>query len=140
MWKYYALLSAVFAALTAILAKCGVKNIDSNLATAIRTTVILFLTWSIVLLTGGINHIRELTWKSIAFLVASGLATGISWLFYFKALQCGDVSRVAPIDKLSVALVVIFGIVFLHEKLSWQVIAGTFCIIAGTLFLLHGGR
>ena len=140
MWKYYALLSAVFAALTAILAKCGVKNVDSNLATAIRTTVILFLTWSIVLISGGISHIRELTWKAAAFLVASGIATGISWLFYFKALQCGDVSNVAPIDKLSVALVVVFGIVFLHEKLSWQVIAGTVCIVAGTLFLLHGGH
>ena len=140
MWKYYALLSAVFAALTAILAKCGVKGVDSNLATAIRTTVILFLTWSIALIGGGVNHIRELSGRSVAFLVASGLATGLSWLFYFKALQCGDVSKVAPIDKLSVALVVVFGIVFLHEKMSWQVIAGTFCIVAGTLFLLHGGN
>ena len=140
MWKYYALLSAVFAALTAILAKCGVKNIDSNLATAIRTTVILFLTWSIALIGGGVNHIRELSWRSVAFLAASGLATGISWLFYFKALQCGDVSKVAPIDKLSVVLVVVFGIVFLHEKLSWQVVTGTLCIVAGTLLLLHGGR
>ena len=140
MWKYYALLSAVFAALTAILAKCGVSGVDSHLATAIRTTVILFLTWSIALISGGVGHIRELTWKSIAFLVASGLATGISWLFYFKALQCGDVSKVAPIDKLSVALVVVFGVLFLHEKLSWQVVAGTLCIVVGTLFLLHGGR
>ena len=140
MWKYYALLSAVFAALTAILAKCGVKGIDSNLATAIRTTVILFLTWSIALIGGGVNHIRELSGRSVAFLVASGLATGLSWLFYFKALQCGDVSKVAPIDKLSVALVVVFGIVFLHEKLSWPVVAGTLCIVAGTLLLLHGGN
>ena len=140
MWKYYALLSAVFAALTAILAKCGVSGIDSNLATAIRTTVILFLTWSIALLSGGAGHIRELTWKTAAFLVASGIAAGISWLFYFRALQCGDVSKVAPIDKLSVALAVVFGIVFLHEKLSWQVVAGTLCIVAGTLLLLHGGR
>ena len=93
-----------------------------------------------MLFTGGISHIGELTWKSIGFLVASGIATGISWLFYFKALQCGDVSKVAPIDKLSVALVVVFGILFLHEKLSWQVIAGTACIVAGTLFLLHGGH
>ena len=140
MWKYYALLSAVFAALTAILAKCGVNNIDSNLATAIRTTVILVLTWSIALISGGVSHIRELTWKLIAFLEASGIATGISWLLFFKALQCGDVSKVAPIDKLSVALVVVFGILFLHEKLSWQVVAGTVCIVAGTLFLLHGGH
>ena len=138
MWKYYALLSAGFAALTAILAKCGVKGVDSNLATAIRTTVILFLTWSIALIGGGVNHIRELSGRSVAFLVASGVATGLSWLFYFKALQCGDVSKVAPIDKLSVALVVVFGIVFLHEKPSWPVVAGTLCIVAGTLLLLHG--
>ncbi len=140
MWKYYALLSAVFAALTAILAKCGVKGIDANLATAIRTTVILFLTWSIALIGGGASHIRELSGRSVAFLVASGAATGLSWLFYFKALQYGDVSKVAPIDKLSVVLVVIFGIVFLHEKLSWPVAAGTLCIVAGTLLLLHGGN
>ena len=138
MWKYYALLSAGFAALTAILAKCGVKGVDSNLATAIRTTVILFLTWSIALIGGGVNHIRELSGRSVAFLVASGVATGLSWMFYFKALQCGDVSKVAPIDKLSVALVVVFGIVFLHEKPSWPVVAGTLCIVAGTLLLLHG--
>ena len=140
MWKYYALLSAVFAALTAILAKCGVKGVDSNLATAIRTTVILFLTWSIALIGGGAGRIRELSWRSVAFLAASGIATGISWLFYFKALQCGDVSKVAPIDKLSVAMAVVFGIVFLHEKLSWPVVAGTLCIVAGTFLLLHGGR
>jgi len=138
MWKTYAVLSAVFAALTAILAKFGVKDINSNLATAIRTSVILILTWSIVLFSGGLHHLRELTWKASAFLIASGLATGLSWLFYFKALQTGDVSKVAPIDKLSVVIVVIFGIVFLHEKLSWQVAAGTICIAAGTLFLLHG--
>jgi len=140
MWKYYALLSAFFAALTAILAKMGVRGIDSNLATAIRTTVILFLTWSIVLVGGGIGHLRELSWKATAFLVASGIATGLSWLFYFKALQEGDVSRVAPIDKLSVVLVVVFGLCFLHEKATWQVLAGAVCITAGTLFLLHGGN
>ena len=140
MWKYYALLSAVFAAATAIFAKLGLKNVDSNLATAIRTTIILILTWSIVFICGGVSHIRELTWKTVAWLVASGLATGISWLFYFKALQSGDMSRVAPIDKLSVALVVIFGIVFLHEKLSWQVVSGTICILTGTLLLLYGAH
>ena len=96
MWKYYALLSAVFAALTAVLAKCGVKNVDSNLATAIRTTVILFLTWSIVLISGGISHIRELTWKSVAFLAASGIATGISWLFYFKACNVATFPKSLP--------------------------------------------
>jgi bacterial/archaeal transporter family protein len=137
MWKFYALLSAVFAAATALLAKCGVHNINSNLATAIRTTVILILTWGIVFFTGGINHLRELTWKASAFLIASGIATGLSWLFYFKALQCGDVSRVAPIDKLSVVLVVICGVLFFHERLTWQLAAGTICIAAGTLFLLQ---
>ena len=140
MWKYYAVLSAVFAAATAIFAKLGLKNVDSNLATAIRTTVILMLTWSVVLIGGGVSHFRELTWKHVAWLVASGIATGISWLFYFKALQTGDMSKVAPIDKLSVALVVIFGILFLHEKLSWQVVSGTICILAGTLLLLHGAH
>jgi len=140
MWKYYALLSAFFAALTAILAKCGVRDIPSNLATAIRTTVILILTWSIVLATGGLGQLREVSGKAAAFLVASGLATGLSWLFYFKALQLGDVSKVAPIDKLGVVLVVLFGVLFLHEKLSWQLAAGTVCIAAGTLFLLHGGQ
>ena len=136
MWKYYALLSAVFAALTAILAKCGVKNIDSNLATAIRTTVILFLTWSIVLISGGISHIRELTWKSVGFLVASGIATGISWLFYFKALQCGDVSKVAPIDKLSVVITLILAFVFLHEDFTWKSAVGCALIGTGTLLMV----
>ena len=140
MWKYYALLSAIFAAATAIFAKLGLKNVDSNLATAIRTTIILILTRSIVFICGGVSHIRELTWKTVAWLVASCIATGISWLFYFKALQSGDMSRVAPIDKLSVALVVIFGIVFLHEKLSWQVVSGTICILTGTLLLLYGAH
>ena len=96
MWKYYAVLSAVFAAATAIFAKLGLKNVDSNLATAIRTTVILMLAWSVVLIGGGVSHFRELTWKHVAWLVASGIATGISWLFYFKALQTGDMSKVAP--------------------------------------------
>ena len=140
MWKCYALLSALFAALTAILAKCGVKNIPPHLATAIRTTVILFLTWGIAFCSGGINQLRHLNLKATAFLIASGIATGLSWLFYFKALQGAEVSKVAPIDKLSVALVVVFGIVFLHEKASWQVVAGTLCIVAGSLFLLHGGN
>lgn len=136
MWKYYAILSAVFAALTAILAKCGIKGINSNLATAIRTGVILILTWSVVLCSGTVGQLRQLTWRNIAFLIASGIATGLSWLFYFKALQTGDVSRVAPIDKLSMALVILFGIVFLHEKISWEVLTGGGFILAGTMVLL----
>ncbi len=138
MWKYYALASAFFAALTAILAKFGVKDINSNLATAIRTTVILILTWGIVFATGAMKNVSELSKKSIIFLVASGLATGLSWLFYFKAIQVGDISRVAPIDKLSVALVILFGIIFLHEKITWQLCVGSLAIIGGTLLLLQG--
>ncbi len=138
MWKYYALASAFFAALTAILAKFGVKDINSNLATAIRTTVILCLTWGIVFASGSLKHLVEIPKKGIVFLVASGLATGLSWLFYFKALQVGDISRVAPIDKLSVALVILFGVLFLHEKLTWQLGVGSLLIISGTLLLLQG--
>ena len=106
MWKYYALLSALFAALTAVFAKIGVKEINSDLATAIRTSVILFITWGIVLAgnhTAGVKGISGHTW---IFLILSGAATGLSWLFYFKALQAGDVSRVAPIDKLSVVITI----------------------------------
>ena len=136
MWKYYALLSALFAAMTALLVKCGVRGVNSNLATAIRTTVVLFLTWGIVLFTGARAQLRELNGKNILFLVLSGLATGLSWLFYFKALQTGEVSRVAPIDKLSVVIVVIFGILFLHEKVSWQLLTGSGLILAGTLLLV----
>jgi len=135
MWKYYAVLSAIFAALTALLAKCGVRGINSNLATAIRTAVILLLTWGIVIFTDARTQLRELSWKNLLFLVLSGLATGLSWLFYFKALQTGDVSKVAPIDKLSVVFVVIFGILFLHEKFSWEVLTGSGLILAGTLLL-----
>src|SRR6185369_14537477 len=104
MWKWYALLSAFFAALTAILAKLGVKNVNPNVATAVRTGVILFITWGILLFAGQLKELKELTRNNILFLVLSGVATGLSWLFYFKALQHGDVSKVAPIDKLSVAI------------------------------------
>ena len=106
MWKYYALLSAFFAALTAIFSKVGVKDINSDLATAIRTTVILFITWGIVLFGSHASEIRDIPRHSWLFLLLSGAATGLSWLFYFKALQTGDVSRVAPIDKLSVVITI----------------------------------
>ena len=137
MWKYYALASAVFAALTAILAKVGLKDVNSNLATAIRTSVILLLSWSVVLFSGKMEYFKVLNVKNISFLIASGLATGLSWLFYFKALQEGDAARVAPIDKLSVVLVVIFGVLFLHEKFTWQLGAGITLITAGTFFILY---
>ena len=121
MWKYYAILSALFAALTAIFAKIGVKDINSNLATAIRTTVILLLTWGIVLFNGLSDEIREINRHTWCFLLLSGCATGLSWLFYFKALQTGDVSRVAPIDKLSVVITTLLAFLILKEpvKRTW---------------------
>jgi bacterial/archaeal transporter family protein len=134
-WIFWAMLSAVFAACTALLAKVGVEHIDSNLATAIRTTVVLFFTWAIVL---GLNAHRGLPAigrRSWIFLVLSGLCTGLSWLCYFRALQIGPVSGVAPIDKLSVALVIVFAWLFLHESLTPLKILGGSLITAGALVL-----
>jgi transporter family protein len=136
MWWIYALLSAFFAALTAILAKVGVKNIDSDLATAIRTVVILFLVWSIVLVKGTVN-LTSVTRNNLVFLCLSGLATGASWLFYFKALQLGRVSQVAPVDKLSVALTIILSALFLHESLSLKTTVGALLIIGGVLLVIY---
>ena len=134
-WIFWAILSAVFAACTALLAKVGVEHIDSNLATAIRTTVVLFFTWAIVL---GLNAHRGLPAigrRSWVFLVLSGLCTGLSWLCYFRALQIGPVSGVAPIDKLSVAIVIVFAWLFLHESLTPLKILGGSLITAGALVL-----
>ena len=136
MWKYYALLSALFAALTAIFAKIGVKDINSNLATAIRTTVILVLTWGIVLFNDRFYEIREINRHTWCFLLLSGLATGMSWLFYFKALQSGDVSRVAPIDKLSVVMTILLAFFLLKEPVSLKVIIGALLITAGSIVML----
>lgn len=136
MWRWYAVLSALFAALTAIFAKVGVKDVDSNLATAIRTAVILLLTWGIVIVTGRLGEVREITRHTWIFLLLSGLATGLSWLFYFKALQTGDVSRVAPIDKLSVVITILLAFIFLHETVSLKVILGALLITAGSLLML----
>lgn len=136
MWKYYALLSALFAALTAIFAKIGVKDINSNLATAIRTTVILLLTWGIVILSGRIGEIRDISRHTWCFLILSGLATGLSWLFYFKALQTGDVSRIAPIDKLSVVITILLAFFILKEPLTPGVILGALLITAGSIIML----
>jgi transporter family protein len=136
MWKYYALLSAFFAAMTAILAKIGLKNINADFATAIRVTVILFFCWGIVFFTGAASHWRELDKKGALMLVLSGIATGLSWLFYFRALRLGDASKVAPIDKLSVAITIFLGIVMLGEPVSFKVIAGGLLITAGALVLL----
>ena len=121
MWKVYAILSALFAALTAIFAKVGVKDVNSDLATAIRTSVILVLTWGIVLFGQHVSEIREVSKNTWIFLVLSGLATGLSWLFYFKAIQLGDISRVAPIDKLSVVITILLAFIFLHEQVNLRV-------------------
>ncbi len=136
MWQTYALLSALFAALTAIFAKIGVRDIDSNLATAIRTLVILFITWGIVFATAGVRQIREISSHTLLFLVLSGLATGASWLFYFKALQLGEASKVAPVDKLSVVLTMILSFVILGEPLTFKTVLGGALIVAGSLVLL----
>lgn len=136
MWKYYAILSAFFAGLTAVLAKCGVKGIDSNLATAIRTTVIMFLVWGIVLFNGVFNQIKTISHVNIIFLILSGIATGLSWLFYFKAIQLGDISKVAPIDKFSIVFAVILGIIIFHEHLNFATAAGCLLILAGTVTIL----
>lgn len=136
MWWTYALLSAFFAALTAVLAKIGIKGVDSTVATAVRTVVILVLAWGIVLMRGGLSEVTVLTRTNLLFLGLSGLATGLSWLFYFRALQMGKVSQVAPVDKLSVALTIALSVGFLGEKLTWQAGVGAALIIAGTLVLL----
>ena len=136
MWQIYALLAALFAALTAIFAKIGIDGIDSNLATGIRTIVILVLIWGIVFATVSLADIKSLTATNWTFLILSGVATGLSWLFYFKAIQLGPVSRVAPIDKLSVALTIVLSFVILGETVSWQVVLGGFLIVSGTLVML----
>ncbi|MEZ3576695.1 MAG: EamA family transporter [Muribaculaceae bacterium] len=136
MWKVYALLSAMFAALTAIFAKIGVKDIDSNLATAIRTSIILILTWGIVLASGHMTEIKTVPRYTWIFLVLSGIATGLSWLFYFKAIQIGDVSRVAPVDKLSVVFTIILSCLILREPLTAKVIAGGLLITAGAIIMI----
>lgn len=137
MWKYYALLSALFAALTAILAKIGLKGINSNLATAIRTVIILLLAWGIVVFSGETRDIKHLSRQNLIFLILSGMATGLSWIFYFKALSTGPVSKVAPIDKLSVALTICLSAVILKEPLDSKTIIGGLLILAGTFVLIR---
>ena len=136
MWWIYALLSALFAALTAIFAKIGVTNVNANLATAIRTIIILFVAWGIVLARGEEKGLNSLSKHNLIFLVISGIATGLSWIFYFKALQVGKVSQVAPVDKLSVALTITLSVVFLKEALTLKTAIGALLIIAGTLTLI----
>lgn len=134
-WFFWALLSAIFAGLTAILAKIGVENINSNLATAIRTAVILVFSWTLVWSTGEAAGATSLSRRTLLFLVLSGLATGLSWLCYFRALQLGQASQVAPVDKLSVVFAIALAALFLGEKLTWHQWLGGSLILAGAVVL-----
>lgn len=136
MWKLYAFLSAFFAALTAVFAKAGVRDVDSDLATAIRTTIILLLTWGIVIFGCHFSEVKDVSRNTWVFLIFSGLSTGLSWLFYFKAIQLGDVSRVAPIDKLSVVITILLAFLFLHEQPSLKVVIGAVLIVSGSIFMI----
>ena len=134
-WLTWSLLSALFAGLTAVLAKVGVKDVDSNLATAVRTTVVLVFAWAVCFLTNSPTAVLGLTQRNWLFLGLSGLATGLSWLCYFRALQMGEASKVAPIDKLSVVFVLIFAAIFLGEPLTWKTGVGGMLIVAGAIVL-----
>ena len=136
MWFVFALLSAVFAALTSILAKVGISGVNSNLATAIRTMVVLIMAWGMVFLTHAQNGLGAISQKSWLFLILSGLATGASWLCYYYALQIGEASKVVPIDKLSVVITLILAFVFLHETVSVKSVIGCILIGAGTLAMV----
>lgn len=136
MWLVFAILSSVFAALTSILAKVGIDGVNSNLATAIRTLVVLIMAWAMVFLTNNQSGITEIGKKSWIFLILSGLATGASWLCYYKALQMGDASKVVPIDKLSVVITLIMAFVFLHEDFTSKSIIGCILITSGTMFMV----
>lgn len=136
MWWIYALLSAFFASLTAIFAKIGVTSVNSDLATAIRTVIILVVAWGIAIARGEVKGITEISRHSLLFLILSGFATGLSWIFYYKALQLGKVSQVAPVDKLSVALTIVLSVIILKETLSIKAAIGALLIIGGTLVLI----
>ncbi len=136
MWFILALGSSLFAAATSILAKVGVSNVNSNLATAIRTSVVLVMAWGMVFLTNAQHGIDQISRRSWLFLILSGLATGASWLCYYKALQIGDVSKVVPIDKLSVVITIILAAVLLHEQLNLRSILGCILIACGTLLMV----
>jgi len=134
-WFWFALLSAVFAALTSIFAKLGVDNVNSNLATAIRTLVIVIFSWFLVFFRKDFSDINNLSKHSVLLLILSGLSTGISWLFYFRALQLGSVSKVAPVDKLSLALAVVFGALFLGEKITLRIALGIVFVVLGVVLV-----
>ena len=136
MWAVFAFLSAVFAALTSILAKVGIEGVNSNLATAVRTIVVLAMAWGMVFITNTQDGIMDISKKSWIFLILSGLATGASWLCYYKALQIGEASKVVPIDKLSVVITLILAVIFLHENMNAKSILGSLLITAGTLCMV----
>ncbi len=136
MWLLYAILSSIFAALTSILAKVGIENVNSNLVTAIRTVVVLVLAWGMVFLTNAQKGLNAISTKSWIFLILSGLATGASWLCYYKALQVGEASKVVPIDKLSVVITLVLAFIFLHEQVTSKSVIGCVLIGAGTLLMV----
>ena len=136
MWLVFAILSAIFAALTSILAKVGIDGVNANLATAIRTVVVVIMAWGMVFLTNAQGGIFDISKKSWVFLILSGLATGASWLCYYKALQMGEVSKVVPVDKLSVLITLVLAFVFLHEKFTPKSLIGCILIGIGTLMMV----
>jgi transporter family protein len=137
MWAVFAIVSSVFAAMSSVLAKVGIEGVNSNLATAIRTFVVLLMSWGMVFLTGTQKGLGQISQKSWLFLILSGLATGASWLCYYKALQMGEVSKVVPVDKLSVVLTLVMAFIFLHEQITPKSIAGCILIGAGSLLMVR---
>ena len=136
MWAIFAILSAIFAALTSILAKVGIEGVNSNLATAVRTIVVVLMAWFMVFVTGNQNGIVDISKKSWLFLILSGLATGASWLCYYKALQLGEVSKVVPIDKLSIVITIILAFIFLGEQITLKTLIGCCLIVEGTFVMI----
>ena len=136
MWAIFAILSAIFAALTSILAKVGIEGVNSNLATAVRTIVVVLMAWFMVFITGNQNGIVDINKKSWIFLILSGLATGASWLCYYKALQLGEASKVVPIDKLSIVITIILAFIFLGEQITLKTLIGCCLIVAGTFVMI----
>ena len=136
MWFFYAILSALFAAITSIFAKIGISGISSNLATAIRTIVVLILAWAIVFITGSNREIKNISSRSMLFLILSGLATGLSWLFYYKAIQMGNVTSVVAIDKLSIIITIVLAFFILNEQITFKSVIGGILIASGTLFMV----
>ena len=136
MWSIFAILSAIFAALTSILAKVGIEGVNSNLATAVRTIVVVLMAWFMVFITGNQNGIVDISKKSWLFLILSGLATGASWLCYYKALQLGEASKVVPIDKLSIVITIVLAFIFLGEQITLKTLIGCCLIVTGTFIMI----